>query len=110
MVARMISLRLKPNSRTIGAGCRARGPAAEGDIMSVKSLEQEAEYVARLAITCRQQALVETASRAAEAECQRVFTLVQQHCLTCGAPAGDGHVPQPRHRQIRALSGGLAGL
>jgi TFIIB-like protein len=64
----------------------ARGPAAEGDIMSVKSLEQEAEYVARLEFTCRQQALVEQASRAAEAECQRVFTLVQQHCPTCGAP------------------------
>ena len=54
--------------------------------MSVKSLEQEAEYVARLEFTCRQQALVEQASRAAEAECQRVFTLVQQHCPTCGAP------------------------
>ena len=54
--------------------------------MSVTSLEQEAEYVARLALTCRQQALVEQASRAAEAECQRVFTLVQQHCPTCGAP------------------------
>ena len=54
--------------------------------MSVTSLEQEAEYVARLALTCRQQALVEQASRAAEAERQRVFTLVQQHCPTCGAP------------------------
>src|SRR5207244_2002021 len=44
--------------RAIGAGCMARGPAAEGDIMSVKSLEQEAEYVARLEFACRQQALV----------------------------------------------------
>jgi len=64
----------------------ARGPAAEGDIKSVKLLEQEAEYVARLEFACRQQALVEQASRAAEAECQRVFTLVQQHCPRYGAP------------------------
>ena len=29
--------------RAIGAGCMARDPAAGGDIMSVKPLEQEAE-------------------------------------------------------------------
>ena len=54
--------------------------------MSVKPLEQEAEYFARLEFARRQQALVEQASRAAEEERQRVFTVVQQHCPKCGAP------------------------
>jgi len=64
----------------------AHGPAAGGDIMSVKTLEQEEEYFARLEFARRKQALVEQESQAAEAERQRVFTLVQRHCPTCGAP------------------------
>ena len=70
----------------MGAGGMARGPVAGGDLRSVQSLEQEAASVARLVVGRRTQALVEQASRAAEAERQRVFTLVQQHCPTCGAP------------------------
>jgi uncharacterized protein len=54
--------------------------------MSVKPLEQEAEYFARREFARREQALVEQENRAAEEECQRVFTVVQQHCPTCGAP------------------------
>jgi uncharacterized protein len=54
--------------------------------MYVKLLEQEAEYFARREFARRQQALVEQASRTAEEERQRVFTVVQQHCPTCGAP------------------------
>jgi hypothetical protein len=54
--------------------------------MSMKPLKQEAEYFARLEFARRQQALVEQASQAAEEERQRVFTAVQQHCPTCGAP------------------------
>jgi hypothetical protein len=54
----------------------ARGPSAEGDIMSVKSLEQEEKYVARLEFARRQQALGEQTSRATEEARQRVFTVV----------------------------------
>jgi uncharacterized protein len=64
----------------------ARGPVAGGDIMSVKTLEQEEAYFARLEFARRKQALVEQESWAAEEERQRVFTIVQQHCPKCGAP------------------------
>lgn len=52
----------------------------------MQSLEQEEASVARLVVGRRTQALVDQASRAAEAERPRVFTLVQPHCPTCGAP------------------------
>ena len=54
--------------------------------MSVKPLEQEAEYFARSELARRKQALVEQASRDAEEERQRVFTVAQNHCPKCGAP------------------------
>lgn len=54
--------------------------------MSVKPLEQEAEYFARLELARRKQALVEQESRDAEEERQRVFTVAQNHCPKCGAP------------------------
>ena len=44
--------------------------------MYVKLLEQEAEYFARREFARRQQALGEQASRTAEEERQRVFTVV----------------------------------
>jgi hypothetical protein len=77
--------------------------------MSVKPLEQEAEYFARLELARRKQALVEQESRDAEEERQRVFTVAQNHCPKCGAPLA-GHVPQRSHRPMLALSGGLVGL
>jgi hypothetical protein len=55
-------------------------------IMSVKPLEQEAEYVASLEYERRKQALLAQASRAAEAERQRVLGLAQNHCPRCGTP------------------------
>jgi hypothetical protein len=54
--------------------------------MSVKPLEQEAEYFARLEFTRRKQVLVELESRDAEEERPRVFTVAQNHCPKCGAP------------------------
>ena len=53
--------------------------------MSVKPLEQEAEYFARSELARRKQTLVEQASRDAEEERQRVFTVAQNHCPKCGA-------------------------
>jgi uncharacterized protein len=54
--------------------------------MSVKLMEQEAEYVARLELARRQQTLAAQARRAAEEERQRVCTVAQQHCPTCATP------------------------
>jgi hypothetical protein len=70
----------------MGAGGMARGPVAGGDLRSVHTLEQEEASVARLEVARRTQALVDQASRAAEKERPRVFTMVQPHCPTSGAP------------------------
>ena len=52
----------------------------------MQTLEQEDASVARRVVGRRTQALVDQASRAAEAERPRVFILIQPHCPTCGAP------------------------
>jgi hypothetical protein len=54
--------------------------------MSVKPLEHEAEYFARLELARRKQALLEQESRDAEEERLRVFSVAQNHCPKCGAP------------------------
>ena len=54
--------------------------------MSVKPLEQEAEYFARLEFARRKQALVEKEGRAIEEERQRGLSVAQNHCPKCGAP------------------------
>ena len=70
----------------MGAGGMARGPVAGGDLRSVHTLEQEDASVTRREVARRTQALVDQARRAAEKERPRVFTMVQPHCPTSGAP------------------------
>src|SRR4029077_18114870 len=70
----------------MGAGGMARGPGAGGDLRSMQTLEQEDASVARRVVGRRTQALVDQASRVAEAERPRLFILAQPHCPTCGAP------------------------
>lgn len=76
--------------------------------MSVNTLEEEEAYCARLELARRKQALLEQTSLAVEEERQRVCTVVQQHCPTCGAPLVTAAYPQHRHRHMLALSGHLA--
>jgi hypothetical protein len=54
--------------------------------MSVKSMDQETEYFARLEVERRKQARAEQENRATEEEHQRVSTVAQHHCPKCGAP------------------------